>query len=158
MKRNLKLYIDTSVWNMALEKDREHADITNEFLNLSIKENHSLIISNLVMAEIARAHDFRRKELSGLIEKYKPLLVYSDDSTVNLANLYLFEKLIPYRFRDDAVHIAIATINHCDFLVSWNFKHIVKASTIRGVHGINFKEGFGMLEIVSPSQIVGKMI
>ena len=158
MKGNLKLYIDTSVWNMALEKGREHTGITNEFLSLVTKENWILIISNLVMAEVARAHDFRRKELSDLIEKHKPLLIYSDDSIVNLANLYLLEKLIPSRFRDDATHIAIATINHCDFLVSWNFKHIVKASTIKGVHSINFKEGFGMLEIVSPNQFVGKIV
>lgn len=158
MKRKLKLYIDTSVWNMALEKDRVHSETTNDFLKLVTKENYLLIVSNLVMAEIARANDFRRKELSNLIEKYKPLLIYSDESVTSLANSYTLEKLIPVRFRDDAIHIAIATINHCDFLVSWNFKHIVKASTIKGVHGINFKEGFGMLEIVSPSQFVGKMI
>lgn len=94
--------------------------------------------------------------MSSLIEKYKPLLIYTSDEAISLAELYIKEKLIPERFTDDAVHIATATVNHCDFLVSWNFKHIVKASTIKGVHNINFKEGYGMIEIVSPNQFLGK--
>ena len=156
MSKPLKLYIDTSVWNLVFESERENYKVTNDFFSLSSKNDYLLVVSNLVIAEASRANDIRRKELSSLIEKHKPLLVYTSDEAISLANLYIKEKLIPERFRDDAVHIATATVNHCDFLVSWNFKHIVKASTIKGVHGINFKEGYGLIEIVSPNQFLGK--
>ena len=156
MNKTLKLYIDTSVWNLVLESERENSRITNDFFNLSLKHDYLLVISNLVISEVSRANDIRRKELSSLIERHKPLLIYTTEEATYLANLYLKENLIPERFKDDAIHIATATVNHCDFLVSWNFKHIVKASTIKGVHGINFKEGYGMVEIVSPNQFLGK--
>ena len=156
MSKTLKLYIDTSVWNLVLESKRENSGITKDFFNLSLSHTYLLVISNLVISEISKANDIRRKELSSLIEKHKPLLVYTTEEITLLANLYIKEKLIPERFRDDAIHIATATVNRCDFLVSWNFKHMVKASTIKGVHGINFKAGYGLLEIVSPNQILGK--
>ena len=156
MEKKLKLYIDTSVWNLVFEIKRENYIITNDFFNLSLKQNCLLVISNVVIAEVSKANDIRRKELSSFIEKHKPLLIYTNEEAILLADLYIKEKLIPERFRDDAIHIATATVNHCDFLVSWNFKHIVKASTIKGVHGINFKEGYGIIEIVSPNQFLGR--
>ena len=156
MNKTLKLYIDTSVWNFIFESERENSKTTNDFLNFSLKHDYLLVISNLVISEVSKANDIRRKELSSLIERHKPLLIYTNEEVTFLADLYIKEKLIPERFRDDAIHIATATVNHCDFLVSWNFKHIVKASTIKGVHSINFKEGYGIIEIVSPNQFLGK--
>ena len=39
-----------------------------------------------------------------------------------------------------------------DFLVSWNFKHIVNIERIRGYNSINIKNGYKQLEIRSPSE------
>jgi hypothetical protein len=33
------------------------------------------------------------------------------------------------RYAEDAYHIAIADIHEMDFLLSWNFKHIVRRKT-----------------------------
>jgi hypothetical protein len=49
----------------------------------------------------------------------------------------------------DCLHIALATINRADFLVSWNFKHIVNVKRIRGYNAINIKKGYKQLEIRS---------
>ena len=61
---------------------------------------------------------------------------------------------MPANAINDAIHIAIASLNHCDFIVSWNFKHIVRAKTIKGVHVINLREGYSLIEIVSPREFV----
>lgn len=157
MEKPIKLYIDTSVWNFALETERKDSITTYEFLkSVGGHNEYSLIISNLVEAEIKDAHDKRKEELLSLIETFKPEIIYSNKEAFDLAETYLSEKLIPENFRDDAVHIAIATVNHCNFLVSWNFKHIVKAKVIWGVHLINHREGYGLIELVSPGQFLGK--
>lgn len=52
----------------------------------------------------------------------------------------------------DCLHIAIATINHADFLVSWNFKHIVNVQRIRGYNSINIKKGYKQHEIRTPRE------
>jgi hypothetical protein len=48
--------------------------------------------------------------------------------------------------------MALATINRADFLVSWNFKHIVNIQRIRGYNSINIKNGYRQLEIRSPRE------
>jgi hypothetical protein len=41
------------------------------------------------------------------------------------------EKVVGKASFDDCIHIALATINKADILVSWNFKHIVNVYRIR---------------------------
>jgi hypothetical protein len=48
------------------------------------------------------------------------------------------------------LHIALATINRADYLISWNFKHIVNIQRIQGYNAINIKNGYKQLEIRSP--------
>ncbi|MEK7196220.1 MAG: hypothetical protein AAB151_01000, partial [Nitrospirota bacterium] len=44
--------------------------------------------------------------------------------------------------------------NEADPLISWNFKHMVKLKTIRGVNGINRMLGFKELEILTPQSLI----
>jgi hypothetical protein len=48
----------------------------------------------------------------------------------------------------------LATVNKADYLISWNFKHIVNVERIRGYHAINIKNGYKQLEIRSPRDFV----
>jgi predicted nucleic acid-binding protein len=52
------------------------------------------------------------------------------------------------------VRIAIATINKVDILASWNFKHIVNINRIRGYNSVNIKNGYAMLEIRNPKELI----
>ena len=55
--------------------------------------------------------------------------IKKDDEVDFLANLYLTEGAITNKHYEDAMHIALATINKVDVLVSWNFKHIVRSGS-----------------------------
>ena len=155
MNKKTKLYIDTSVWNFALEAERRDYFLTNSFFNYCAKSKDlSVYISDLVATEIDRASSEKREKLLNLIDKFKPELFYSSNEAFELANIYVDEGLIPQKARDDAVHIAIASVNRCDFIVSWNFKHIVRAKTIKGVHLINLRESYGLIEITSPREFL----
>jgi len=54
----------------------------------------------------------------------------------------------------NALHIAIATINQVSVLASWNFKHIVNLDRIRMYNSVNLKNGFSILEIRTPREIL----
>lgn len=69
---------------------------------------------------------------------------------VDLANSYIAEKVVGQTSYADCLHIALATINRADYLISWNFKHIVNVQRIRGYNSINIKNGYKELEIRSP--------
>ena len=58
------------------------------------------------------------------------------------------------KFLIDAQHIAIATINRVDVLVSWNFKHIVNLRRIQLYNATNLKYGYALIEIRSPREVI----
>jgi hypothetical protein len=72
------------------------------------------------------------------------------DDTVDLATEYITEGVVGQTSYADCLHIALATINRADFLVSWNFKHIVNVQRIREYNSINIKNGYRQIEIRSP--------
>ncbi len=76
------------------------------------------------------------------------------EEAYDLAQKYLDEKVVGQTSADDCRHIATATINKVDILVSWNFKHIVNVFRIRGYNSINLRCGFSQLDIRSPKEIV----
>jgi hypothetical protein len=69
-----------------------------------------------------------------------------------LAEQYITEKVVGQANRADCFHIAIATIQKVDLLVSWNFKHIVNIERIQGYNAVNLKNGFQTLEIRNPGE------
>jgi len=71
-----------------------------------------------------------------------------------LAREYIEKGIIPAKYEDDAFHIAVASVNDLDAIVSWNFTHIVKLKTKREVSGINALMGYKPIEICSPQEVV----
>jgi len=101
-------------------------------------------------------------ELESAPEKVKELIkslridqtefVEITDEAIELATEYITEEVVRKTTYADCLHIALATINRADFLVSWNFKHIVNIERIRGYNSINIKNGYKQLEIRSPRE------
>lgn len=71
-----------------------------------------------------------------------------------LASKYVEYHAISNKHYNDALHIAIATINNVDLLVSWNFKHIVNYNRILLYNSINIMFGYKNLEIRTPKEVV----
>jgi hypothetical protein len=66
-----------------------------------------------------------------------------------LAYLYMEKGAIPSSEPEDALHVAIATVNRIGLLACWNFKHIVSINPIRKIHEINSNEKRQIIEIGS---------
>jgi hypothetical protein len=61
---------------------------------------------------------------------------------------------IPEGYHEDAYHIAIAVINDIDYLLSWNFKHIVRKKTRDIVRMVNTLNGYRQIEIMTPAELL----
>lgn len=81
-------------------------------------------------------------------------IVSVTEDAYNLAENYIAEKVVGETSFDDCVHIATATINKVDYLVSWNYKHIVNVFRIKGYNAVNMKNGYIQLDIRSPKEII----
>lgn len=150
MSRRFKLYLDTSVPNAYLdEKNSYRQELTIKFWS-KIKE-HDVFISDLVIEEISAVKDEKlRKDLLNLIENFG-LLYAKSEKVKTLAELYISAEIIPAKYIEDAIHIAVTTINSLDILVSWNFEHIVKLKTKREVNAVNILYGYDPIEIIEPA-------
>ena len=76
------------------------------------------------------------------------------EAMLDLTQKYMDEKIGSEQYRSDALHIAIATISGVDVLVSWNFKHIVNLNKIKLFNSVNLKEGYNLLEIRTPLEVI----
>ncbi len=56
---------------------------------------------------------------------------------------------------NDSIHLAIATYNSLNAVVSWNFKHIVNIKTINKIHTINLTNNYPLIEILSIENLGG---
>jgi hypothetical protein len=71
-----------------------------------------------------------------------------------LAERYIEAGVVGPGMRLDAQHIPTATVQRVDVLVSWNFKHIVNLSRIHGYNSVNLRQGYPLLEIRSPREVL----
>jgi len=99
----------------------------------------------------ATKNDALRKKFMRLI-KDLPLLTLNDEIR-DLARAYLDAGVFPLRYADDALHVAIASYHKIDYLISWNFEHLVKVKTRRLVNSVNLQQGLSQIEIVSPLEL-----
>jgi predicted nucleic acid-binding protein len=90
------------------------------------------------------------KELVTSLKIENTEFIETNDEAVELATRYISEKVVGQTSFADCLHIALATINRADYLISWNFKHIVNVQRIRGYNAVNIKNGYKELEIRSP--------
>ena len=72
-----------------------------------------------------------------------------------LAAEYIRDGAVGKNQRADALHIGIATVARVDVLVSWNFKHIVNLRRIHAFNAVNLKQGYPVLEIRNPREVIG---
>lgn len=146
------LYLDTSVPSAYYdERDKAIQRETIYFFEKKLK-GYEMYISEVTIAELHRTQTpSRRKQLLTLVEGVT--ILPKTETSEELADLYVKKRIIPLRYRVDAVHIAIATLRGIDILVSWNFDHLVKHKTRKMVAEANSLKGYNPIDIVSPQEL-----
>lgn len=111
------------------------------------------MLSDLTLQELELAPDEVREKLSEVPDKHR-VPIGTTDEAIELAETYINEGALTNKSYNDALHIALATLNNASALASWNFKHIVNLNRIRFYNSINLKLGSTMIEIRTPREIL----
>lgn len=149
MKR-LHVYLDTSVIGGCF--DPEFEEWSNALMADFESGRFLPVVSELVAAEIQVAPERVREKFDELLELGAQLL-RTDQEVLELVAEYARHEILPPRFRNDLLHIGIATVADVDVLVSWNFKHIVRLDKIRLYSAVNLESGYKPLDIYSPREV-----
>ncbi len=142
-----RLYIDTSVFGGFF--DEEFAEFTKPLFERLKNGEFELLFSTVTQDELSTAPERVRKLVTSL-KAENTEFIETNNEAVELATNYITEKVVGQTSFADCLHIALATISRADYLISWNFKHIVNVQKIRGYNAINIKNGYRELEIRSP--------
>lgn len=142
-----RIYIDTSVFGGYF--DEEFSEFTKPLFDRLQHGEFKLLFSAVTQDELSFAPN-KVKKLVKSLKAENTEFTETNDEAVELATQYIAEKVVGQTSFADCLHIALATINRADYLISWNFKHIVNVQRIRGYNAINIKNGYRELEIRSP--------
>jgi len=147
----MRIYIDTSVIGGYF--DEEFKEWSQKLFEEFRNGKKTVIISDVTLGELEDAPPFVRELLSTIPDNYKEIVTL-DNEAKELSYHYIKEKVVTPKSLVDTRHIAIASINRADILVSWNYKHIVNYKLIRLYNSVNLKYGYPILEIRTPREII----
>ncbi|MEO6720655.1 MAG: PIN domain-containing protein [Ferruginibacter sp.] len=146
-----RIYIDNSV--LGGYYDEEFEEATRKLFKRIENKDFDIYFSEVNETELILAPR-RVREVKDKIPEDCLHYVEIDDEAENLAQTYITEKALGKSSENDAYHIAIASVNRLDCLISWNFKHIVNFDKIKLFHSINIRSGYPTIDIRSPLEFL----
>jgi predicted nucleic acid-binding protein len=76
-----------------------------------------------------------------------------DEEVLGVARIYIKGLLMPNANMNDAVHLAVASVNEVDYLLTWNCGHIANPNKIRQIAEANRRLGLMVPIIVTPAMM-----
>lgn len=149
-ERRIQLYLDTSIPSAYYDTSKPVRQLITQKWFEHDAALYDLFISVITIEEIECVKNAEKKQqLKQLLVAYQMNILTLTEAANTLADEYMRKGAIPLSEPEDAQHIAIASINACDALASWNFSHIVSINPIRKIHEINQRNNYRPIEIGS---------
>jgi len=149
--KQFRVYADTSVFGGCF--DHEFAKDSKLFFKDIETGRFVLVISTATLAELKRAPERIQKVLVALPPENVELIEFRDEIAA-LRDAYLQAGILSPDSKADAEHIAAASVAEVDFVVSWNFRHIVHFEKIAAYQAVNLMNGYKEIRIYSPKEVV----
>lgn len=156
MKR--KIYLETSVISYLTARPSKtiigaaHQQITLAWWES--RDQYALYVSESVLRECG-AGDPAAAEKRLAIVSDVPLLTITEQA-VEIAEGLVKEKIVPTKAAEDALHIAIATLNSVDYLLTWNCTHIANPEIQRNIARYLEKMDLFLPFICTPEELLGE--
>ena len=152
--RKLRLYLDTSVLSHLFADDTpEKMGETVRMWDRIVSGGHEIFISYVTLDEMRRCPGDKRNKMFQKLGEIGYKIIEKSDEISRLGSAYIENKALPAKSQADSEHIACAVVANCDFIVSWNFRHLVNPKTDRGVRLVNAMKLYKEIAIVSPSNL-----
>jgi len=144
------LYLDNSVIGGYF--DDEWRDATRELWRQMEAGQYRFLTSAVTADELSTAPE-RVCDLFADTFPAEALLGITAESE-RLAAAYMERHILPPRYTDDARHVAVCTVTQLEYLVSWNFRHLVNVEREKGFNAVNLLQGYRPIRIVNPLELI----
>ena len=152
------IYLDTSVLSYLKQDDsQERMAATIHFWEeLKLRKDLDIYLSDVTIAEISECYEPKRSFMQEKLKEIQFTLLEKDADAERLAQQIIDLGILTNKSHDDCLHIAIAVLEACNYIISWNFKHLVNVKTINGVRAITNLKGFSPIDIITPEMLIGE--
>lgn len=143
------IYVDTSVLGGCF--DAEFSTWSNGLVEDFRRGLFRPVLSDITAIEVERAPESVRalhQELAAIGD-----VVSVTAEVLSVVAAYEAHEILGPRYRNDLLHIGLATVAGVDVVVSWNFRHIVRLDKIQLFNGVNAELGYRALAIYSPREV-----
>lgn len=112
-----------------------------------------LVTSEAVLEELERGDFDAREECLALLGDLPLLRI--DQAVMEVVDTYLRHHLMPLDPKGDALHLAIASFHRCDFLTTWNCRHLANPNKFGHIRRVNTMLGIHVPTLVTPYELLG---
>jgi hypothetical protein len=112
-----------------------------------------LVTSVAVIEERSRGAFAAREDCLALAGSLPMLAI--DTSVVEIVEAYIRHSVMPADPAGDALHLALASYHRCEFLVTWNCKHLANANKFAHIRRVNGLLGLLTPALVTPLELLG---
>jgi predicted nucleic acid-binding protein len=150
MKKSL--YIETSVIGAYLDNGEPfRRDLTIRWWEHELRD-YDAYVSPLVVRELERMDEPRRSSYLKLINQL-PQYEISEEVAI-LADGYISRGIFHRKYLANSLHVALASVNKADFIVTWDFGHLANVYRQSRIQLFNTVAGFFVPMIVTPEFLI----
>ncbi len=150
-----KLYLDTSIISHldapdAPDKMRDTLKLWDYF----IENKYDIFLSNVTLDEITECSEPKKTFMLDQIKKITFTSLNEKEESKLLVKEYLKYGVLTQKSIDDLRHVSLAVLSNCDYILSWNFRHLVNIRTVDKIQGINKLLGYSDIKIIPPTMLI----
>lgn len=111
-------------------------------------EKFTLMTSAAVIDELRKGTSEKTTERIALLDG-KEILTITDE-VIDIAQIYIDKFVMPKDIQGDALHLALASYNKVDSVLTWNCKHLANANKFNHIRRVNYEIGLSTPILATP--------
>ncbi len=116
------------------------------------RESYDLFTSEAVIQELEAGDYPSKHDALSLLEDI-PLLAITE-AVAEIVETYIRHSVMPADPAGDALHLALASHYKCDFLLTWNCRHLANANKLQHIRRVNVMLGLFVPNLVTPLEFL----
>ena len=111
-----------------------------------------VVASQLVLQESGRGNMPAAQRRLDILKSVELLEITPEATT--LARALVENGVVPDTSLEDALHVAIAVVNGCKYLVTWNYRHLASAGVRARIEAFCREKGYEPAIICTPEELM----
>ena len=117
------------------------------------RDDYDLVTSAAVLDELRKGGAHHKKPALDMALTLP--LIPGGAEVAGIVRAYVKHKIMPADPAGDALHLTPASFHECDYLVTWNCRHLANANKFGHIRRVNTLLGLKTPELVTPPELLG---